>query len=240
VGGFADPSSLGKTLPHEHLLIHHTSNPGQVFALDTVNEAACQLINQYGPAGGGTLVELTSRGMRWDQSGETPPFCNFPRALRTIWDKTKVAGSEIKIVMGSSYYKHAQHPADMSSRTVEQIEAEIINDITVGVGDSGIRAGIIGEVGISNNFSLNEEKVLIASCLAQIKTGVAMNIHFDIDGATEAAYTADGMALRRRVLDICEQVGVDLNRVAVSHFRATAKINGNADVRTHLLKSLPS
>ena len=226
VGGFVSPASLGKTLPHEHLLIHHTSNPGEVYILDTISEATCQL-NQYAQAGGGTIVELTSRGMRWDRANETPPFCGFPRALRTIWDKTRVAGSEIKIVMGSSYYKHAQHPTDMSSRTVEQIEEEIIRDIMVGVGDSGIRAGIIGEVGISgNNLPLDkdEEKVLIASCLAQIKTGVAMNIHFDIDGN---AYSNDGMNLRRAVLDICEMVGVDLNRVVISHFVATVKLADN-------------
>lgn len=228
VGGFVDPATLGKTLPHEHLLMNHIDNAAANNLFD-IGEATCQ-VEQYAEGGGArTLVELTSRGMRWDRTNETYPLpCDYPNALRTIWHRTKSHNKEIKIVMGSSYYKATQHPDDMATRTIEQIEGEILTDILVGVGNSGIRAGIIGEVGISDNFTLNEEKVLIASCLAQIKTGVAMNIHFDIDvaperdlnGNTFPYYTQAGMNLRRAVLDICEQVGVDLNRVVVSHFRA--------------------
>ena len=53
--------------------------------------------------------------------------------------------------MGCSWYGTSSHPDDMDDRSVEELTDEIVRDITVGVGDTGIKSGIIGEVGINGN-----------------------------------------------------------------------------------------
>jgi phosphotriesterase-related protein len=127
-----------------------------------------------------------------------------PAGLRQVAERTGV-----RIIMGSGYYKAQWHPADMDTKSVESIAAEIVADLTVGVDGTGIRAGVIGEVGVST-LTPNEAKALRASARAQRQTGAAINLHFDI-GVPEA--------LRQRGLDLLEADGADLNRVATSHFR---------------------
>jgi phosphotriesterase-related protein len=163
----------------------------------------------YAGGGGKSLVELSSRGLRWE--GGDYPFgsTKYPEVLQQV---SQLSG--VQIVMGSSYYKKDWHgPLSVGQKTIEQIEQEIVNDLTVGVDGTSIRAGIIGEVGLTTPPSGQpldgvEEKVLIASALAQVKTGVAMNVHVDINMPG---------SIREQVLTICEREGVDLNRVIVSH-----------------------
>jgi hypothetical protein len=64
------------------------------------------------------------------------------------------------IVMGSGYYVSAARPPDMDRQTVDQIARHLIADLTVGVGDTGIRAGLIGEIGCSWPFTDNEKEVV--------------------------------------------------------------------------------
>ena len=99
----------------------------------------------------------------------------------------------------SSYVRVAQ---------VEQIAEVMIGEITAGVGGTGIRAGIIGEVGSSNPVTNAERKVLRAAAQAQMSTGVALNIHRTVFPDPDACLEA---------LDIVLEEGVDPARVAISH-----------------------
>ena len=190
VRGLIESEEMGITLPHEHLLFHHT--PDDIVLSDPI--LAAEELMEFSRAGGNTVVELTNLGIRRDATG-----------LRYISDKTGV-----NIVMGCGYYKDQWHPPDMDEKTVAEIAEEMVKDITDGVGNTGIRAGIIGEIGISN-LTANEKKSIIASAKAQLETGVAINLHFDIGTKEE---------LRMHVLNILEGEGVDLNRVITCHFRA--------------------
>jgi phosphotriesterase-related protein len=75
-----------------------------------------------------------------------------------------------------------------------------------GVGETGVRPGIIGEIGTWHPLQPNEEKVLRAAARAQKATGVAMTIHLHV-------------AARRGhdVVSIVEEEGVDLSRVVLGH-----------------------
>ena len=157
VTGPVDAEELGITLPHEHLLIHHT--PDRVVLSDP--DLAAQELMMFAGAGGRTVVELSNGGIGRDPAG-----------LRYISEATGV-----NLVMGCGYYKCKWHPSDMEERTVDQLEEEITTDIVQGVGETGIRAGVIGEIGVTDNLSGNEEKCVIASARAQIRTGAALNFH---------------------------------------------------------------
>jgi phosphotriesterase-related protein len=202
VRGPIPAGEMGITLPHEHLLLRHT--PPEVVLDDP--DLAAEEVAAFGRAGGGTVVEVTSLGIGRD-----------PEGLQRISERAGV-----HVIMGSGYYKFRWHPPDMPGKTVADIEEEIVRDLTVGAGDTGIRAGVIGEVGISEFLEPNEEKALTASARAHLRTGAAINLHVHLIDKREEE------ALRMRVLDILEREGVGLNRVIVSHCEG-----GDADPAYH-------
>ncbi len=158
--------------------------------IQTDEQLAVKELMHFRLAGGGTIVELSQKGLARD-----------PLALARI---SRATG--LNIVMGSGYYVASSHPADLKKKTEEEIAAEIVRDITSGVGDTGIKSGIIGEIGCSLPLADGERKVLRACAIAQRRTGAPINIHPSID---------DGALLE----DIAELkgAGADLTRVAISH-----------------------
>ncbi|MGE3149427.1 MAG: hypothetical protein AB7K04_10205, partial [Pseudorhodoplanes sp.] len=104
------------------------------------------------------------------------------------------------------YYVEPSHPKDMGSKTVESIAAEIVNDIEVGVDGTGIRAGVIGEVGASWPLTPNERKSLQASAIAQRKTGAAITIHTARDDRSPL-----------EIAEVLIEAGADMTRVAFGH-----------------------
>ena len=117
---------------------------------------------EFKRAGGNTIVDVTSIGLGRD-----------PMALQQVADATG-----LNIVMGAGWYQKFYHPDDMDQRTVEDLRDEIIGDIAVGVGGTGVRSGIIGEVGINGNpLTPNEMKSVRASAEASRATGAAITFH---------------------------------------------------------------
>ncbi|MBM3944531.1 MAG: hypothetical protein FJ317_03455, partial [SAR202 cluster bacterium] len=189
--GPVEPKDLGITLTHEHLLIdlrcyfampeeaskrHLVDRPmtmdmlgqvwGNTFAIKDQQvlldeRAAIQEVLKYRYAGGQSLVDTTSLGIARD-----------PLALARI---SRATG--LNVVMGGSHYVPVAHPPDMSVRSEEEIATYIINDIVVGVGDTGVKMGVIGEIGNFYPLSENEKKVLRASAYAHTQTGAPILVH---------------------------------------------------------------
>jgi phosphotriesterase-related protein len=158
--------------------------------VQTDERIAAREILQFKYAGGSTIVELSQNGLARD-----------PLGLARL---ARVTG--LNIIMGSGYYVGLSHPKDMDDKTEEDIADEIVRDITVGVGDSAVKAGIIGEIGCSLPLTKNERKVLRACAIAQRRTGAPINIHPSIDDETMLENIA-----------ILKDAGADLKRVAISH-----------------------
>ena len=53
----------------------------------------------------------------------------------------------------------------------------MIADVTIGVGDTGMRAGLLGEIGTTYPWTENEKKVVRAAIVAQRATGAPLMIH---------------------------------------------------------------
>ena len=214
------PSRLGITLMHEHMLIDttcyfresdHASErayrdiefyPELTARSDLLYEhhldgsrvydetAATEEVMEFKHAGGGSFVDTTSVGIGRD-----------PLALARI---SRATG--LNVVMGSSYYVTLSHPPDMDRRTEDQITAEIVRDVTVGVGDTGIKSGIIGEVGNFWPLTDNEVKVLRASGRAQAETGAPITIHSGVGDEAPAG-----------ILDRLVEGGADPTRCVIGH-----------------------
>ena len=168
------PEALGITLCHEHLLIDLQRifqepdeaeqkplayEPVKLETLGWVrlnyarhldnmrlyDEAlVIEEVSRYRAAGGRALVEVTPVDIGRDPEG----LVRIARA------------ADLHIVMGNAYYVHGTHPPDMAMRSEEDLAAEIAGEILNGVGETGIKAGIIGEIGCTWPLHENERKCL--------------------------------------------------------------------------------
>jgi phosphotriesterase-related protein len=185
VHGLIPADSMGITLPHEHLLIVHKGD-----SRDLTDEAlAITELGYYVAAGGKTLTEATAIGIGRN-----------PEGLKRISTATGC-----NVIMSAGYYKDKWIPDSIKSKSTEQLTDIIINDIKKGI--KGIHAGFI-KIGTSRPITAFEEKSLRAAARAQIATGAAIDVHFDINGP---------ISERHNAMDILESEGADLTRVYVSH-----------------------
>ncbi len=187
VHGLIPAEEMGITLPHEHLSVQEWDCKTPNY----FNSAFMELV-QYREAGGKTLVEMSNAYIRRD-----------PLFIKKLASKAGV-----QVVMSTGYFKDAWLPSEVHAMSVEEMAQILVKEIVEGVEDTGIHAGVIGEIGVSRPITRTEEKTLAASASAQQETGAAINVHFDIDmDASEYNYA----------MDILESEGADLNRVVIDH-----------------------
>ena len=113
--------------------------------------------------------------------------------------------------MGCGYYVQATHPPTLAARTEDDITEEIVREIRHGIADTGIRPGLIGEIGCSWPFYESERKVMRAAVAAQRELGCALSIH---PGRHPDAPD--------EILEFIDAEGVDLSRVILCHVDRTA------------------
>jgi phosphotriesterase-related protein len=141
-------------------------------------------------AGGRTIVDVTPM-----------PLGRDAHALVEISQR---AG--IHVVMGGSHYSAPFHPAWVAERPVERIADDMIAELTRGVGHTGIRPGIMGEVAASDPLAPTERTLLRAHAIASRETGVAISIH-------QQSWGRNG----HEVLDVIEGEGASVDRVVMGH-----------------------
>jgi len=192
--GRVDPAELGWVLPHEHtaIALWHIANRWDYWELRRDEPVIVEELAAFRQAGGGALVDLTLDGV-----GRDPE-----------WLAGLARATGLHIVMGSGWYRGAHYPAEtlVDRRSVESLADEIVRDATDGVGESGIRAGIIGEIGTDKPWiSAQEERVHRAAARAARQTGLAITTH-----AVQSTVGLDQ-------LSVFEAEGADLSRVVVGH-----------------------
>jgi phosphotriesterase-related protein len=192
--GPVDPAALGWTLPHEHtaIALWHIPNRWDYWELRRDEPVILEELGAFRAAGGGTLVDVTLDGVGRDPG----------------WLAGLASTTGLHIVMGAGWYRGAHYPAEalIDRRTVDALADVIVRDATVGVGDSGIRAGIIGEIGTDKPWlSAGEERVHRAVARAARRTGLAITTH-----AVQSTVGLDQ-------LDVLEAEGADLTRVVIGH-----------------------
>ncbi len=191
VRGPIGADALGLTLPHEHLLIDlfrisrnrdHRFNDVQLMIEEAARFKAC---------GGGTIVELSNHGLSPNPAG-----------LRQI---SVVTG--LHVVMGSGWYREPYYDHGyIGQRSTRDLADDLVRDVEAGIDGTGIRPGIIGEIGADLAWvSPAEERVFRAAARAHLRTGLAITTH--------ALESPVGL----QQLDILEDEGVDLRRVVVGH-----------------------
>jgi phosphotriesterase-related protein len=220
VRGTIGAEDLGICLTHEHVLNDVTSwwhrtesiglDPdsfaGKKVAMEDLwdlkhdpfgNRDNCRLddlplaeeeLNRYRALGGHSIIETTCLGIGRNLRG-----------LRELSERTGV-----NIVAGTGFYLEGAHPEFVRNKGVNELAELILDDLRQG--EDGVRPGIIGEIGVSQDFTAAEHRSLTAACLVQRETGLPMQVHLP-----------GWFRLADEVLDHLEANGVDPAFVVLCH-----------------------
>ncbi|MFF5265231.1 phosphotriesterase [Actinomadura viridis] len=191
VTGPVPAAGLGLTLTHEHLwndvraAVTPPADPELGFLRDALTSADLAWLLRENPyacldhcvlddsgamladlaafagSGGGTVVDVTPAGLGRD-----------PRVLRSLSER-----SGVRVVMGSGWYLERFHPPHLASASERDLAAELVAEFTEGADGTGIAPGVIGEIGVSADFTPAERHALRAAARAQRETGVPLYIH---------------------------------------------------------------
>ncbi len=200
--GPIDPADLGFTLPHEHTQIALWHVPGRwdYWQLTRDEPLILEELAAYREAGGGGLVDLTLPGVGRDPA----------------WLDGIARSSGLHVVMGCGWYRGAYYPpeARIDRRSVDDLADELVREATDGVGDTGIRPGIIGEIGTDKPWvSALEERVHRAAARAARRTGLAITTH--------GVLSPVGLDQLR----IIEDEGADPERVVIGHANSFPRLD---------------
>ena len=162
VCGDISPNELGVTMCHEHFIVDlsivRKDNESKI---ETVEEVVPE-IKKMMDLGVKSAIEVTTNDMYRDVI-----------KLKEISEQTK-----LHIVAATGFYLSEYHPDWLTNASPEEIAQVMIDDLTKGINDTDIKAGVIGEIASSPKaFVGQEKKVLIASALAHKATGATVTTH---------------------------------------------------------------
>ncbi len=179
---------------YEELRVNPYASKDNVFMLDET--IAAEELEIFRCLGGSTVVDVSCRGIG-----------PFPEKLKKVSE-----ASGVNIIMGTGYYYQAAHPPEVKNFSIPQLVDQMVEDLTIGVNGTGIRAGIIGEMGVGVDFSSEEIKCLRAGVRASILTKVPLSIH-----------QPSFYRMANRVVDIIVEEEGDLRHTIIDHMCASGK-----------------
>lgn len=192
VTGDIRPSALGVTLGHEHLLTAPAQRlrDGDDLLLDDEDRAVEEL-ELFHRAGGGGLVEVS-----------TPEFGRNPEGLRRIASRAQVS---VIATTGHASAEYWNGVIDVDSMDEADHVEDMIRDLTVGMDNTDVLAGVI-KIGTSKDEILPaEERVIRAAATAQRLTGAPITTHTSAGTmAAEQAY-------------LLAKAGAEPSRVCIGH-----------------------
>lgn len=225
--------ALGTTLTHEHLFVdltawfvRHTAasrsrdvdRPVDMSMLSDLRrrpmsttrdnivlndeDLTIQELEQFRRAGGNSVVDVTVWGIGRD-----------PLALQRV---SRALG--INIVMGTGFYVENAHPDWVRDMSSDDLADLMVREIVAGVDDTGVKCGIIGEIGLTGipkgggnekvgPMTPEEEKVLRGAARASLRTGLAVTVH------TDRVEPLAGL----EAIDVLEAEGVAPSRIIIDH-----------------------
>ena len=221
VHGPIDASDLGKTSIHEHLVLDLRTwyagdeIPERWIANDPINikmlgrlrrdpfinkdnlalndaKAISEELSDFRKSGGRTVVDCTTAGLG-----------RSPATLKKI---STAAG--VQVVAGCGYYTEESYPPWVKKASVDKVASEIVRDLTEGMDGTGVRAGLIGEIGLTPAMTEQDRKITRAAARAHKQAGAPILFHQWVPPSSSEGEVA---------LDILEEEGVKFDRVTMSH-----------------------
>ena len=189
--GEIEPSQMGNTLSHDHLMVDGWGLRNLYEAILDDEQIAIEEARLFKAAGGGTICDPTNIGLKRD-----------PAALARI-----SAASGVNIVMGAGWYREVVYPDYIATTSTADLADLLVREIEDGVDGTGIRPGFIGEIGTERGaITPAVERVFRAAGRAHVRTGVPILTH-----------TTHWGELALEQLDLLAEEGVAASAVIVSH-----------------------
>ena len=211
VTGPIEADQLGFTLMHEHLYVDIRRDQWNLENITNDPELVYSELMQYVNAGGVTLVDQTSNGLK---GVDQPLFSTkHPLAIKEMAERTG-----LQIILGSGWYRESYYEPYLYKATTDQIAEEIVGEVTQGIDGTDVRAGIIGEIGSHFSWvSPAEERVFRAAARAQKETGVTLVTHSPQEAGLQQ-------------LKIMLEEGADPSRIVVGHSQSYPHHDYHAEI----------
>lgn len=180
----------GITYMHEHITIDLSGIKKDMDCrLDTMDETIEELKNLK-KLGVSNILDVTNRGM-----GRHMDY------LLKVQERT-----QINIIPSTGYYKEPFLPEEVYRLTEKELAKIMIDEILSGIDDTGVKAGVIGEVGTGKgSVSEMERKILNAAAWAHVETGRVITTHTTLG------------TLGLEQIEIFKVRGVNLEKVIIGH-----------------------
>ena len=196
----------GITYAHEHIPIDRSEVIEDEDALLDSQGLVIKELKELYNKGVRNIVEATCRGIG-----------------RNVAYAQKVATETgINIVQATGWYQSAFLPIEVYQLSVTQLAEMMIKDITVGIKNTDIKAGVIGEIATTKNrWTEQEEKVFNAAVIASKETHTPIMTHTSIG------------TLGHEQVEFFQKKHANLSKIIIGHVDLT----GNPNYVLEMLKT---
>lgn len=196
----------GITYAHEHIPIDRSEVIEDEDALLDSQGLVIKELKELYNKGVRNIVEATCRGI----------------GRNVVYAQKVATETGINIVQATGWYQSAFLPIEVYQLSVTQLAEMMIKDITVGIKNTDIKAGIIGEIATTKNrWTEQEEKVFNAAVIASKETHTPIMTH-----------TSMG-TLGREQVEFFQKNHANLSKVIIGHVDLT----GNPNYVLEMLKT---
>jgi phosphotriesterase-related protein len=200
VRGSIDTTRLGRVLMHEHVFVltpEVMQNYPAEWDEETRVQEAVQRLRDLKAAGIDTIVDLTVFGLG--------RFIPRIQRVNAAVDLNIVVATGLYTFNDVPFYFHYRGPGTFLNGPEPMVDM-FVRDITAGIGDTGVKAGILKCATDEPGVTKGVERVLRAVAQAHRATGVPISTH---------THAPTRRGLEQQTIFAAE--GVDLSRVVIGH-----------------------
>ncbi len=195
--GPVEPERLGTVLSHEHVLVtfgEHLHYPW-LYDWSRTKERVVAELKEAKAGGIDTLIDLT-----------TP---DLGRDARFVADVARESG--MNVVVATGIWRDIPRP--FWTRDPDEIAEIFVREIEVGIGDTGIKAGVIKVANDAEGVTPEGERILRGAARALKRTGCPISTHQWAPAQVGA-----------RQVEIFREEGAPLDRVCIGHSADTTDV----------------
>jgi phosphotriesterase-related protein len=161
------PDALGITDSHDHLFFRSAALPGQ--ELDD-EAAAVAEVRAFADAGGQAIVHWTPYGL--NRRTELLPGIS--------------TSTGVSIVAATGLHRREHYPDGFVDKVQDGLADIFVRELTAGIGDTQVRAGIIKVAGGFHILDAHAELVMRAAAEAHHATNAPIAVHHELGSAADA------------------------------------------------------
>lgn len=186
--GTLHPEEMGTVAVREHILWGPAGwelDPGSWFPFGKAFETSHNELVDFRLRGGLTVVD--GSGIGWGRDVD-------------LYVKL-AAATGVNLIASTGFWSGPGVPPHFRNRTADEFEALFVHELTVGMGHTGVKAGVISIGNDGPQFTDLETAIYRGAARAARATGAAVLTH--------------GIAATDRQIEIFEEEGLDLSRVVI-------------------------